>query len=254
MLRERYEDDEDDLAHLAMRLKEEPFFAGADVFVDSFFSLTPVENEIMYHIFRQAENVCVTFACPAKDTGEAQFASPRSFLAAMRRAADRAHREITVTELAENRRAAAPELAYLEENLWKFDAPAYEGDVSAIRVIKAADRYAEADAAVCRVEELIRGGARYADIALIARDAGHLRGILDTALERAGIPCFFSENADVDEVIRAGGRSIHITGGQMLHAGVLGFIHPRTGEYMEFTSELPDGFSAVLSALRGQEL
>jgi len=197
MLRERYEDDEDDLAHLAMRLKEEPFFAGADVFVDSFFSLTPVENEIMYHIFRQAENVCVTFACPAKDTGEAQFASPRSFLAAMRRAADRAHREITVTELAENRRAAAPELAYLEENLWKFDAPAYEGDVSAIRVIKAADRYAEADAAVCRVEELIRGGARYADIALIARDAGHLRGILDTALERAGIPCFFSENADV---------------------------------------------------------
>ena len=55
-----------------------------------------------------------------------------------------------------------------------------------------------------------------------------------------------------DEVIRAGGRSIHITGGQMLHAGVLGFVHPRTGEYMEFTSDLPEEFSAVLSALRGQ--
>lgn len=54
-----------------------------------------------------------------------------------------------------------------------------------------------------------------------------------------------------DEVIRAGNRNIHITGGQMLHAGVLGFVHPRTGEYMEFTQELPEEFSAVLDALRG---
>ncbi len=53
-----------------------------------------------------------------------------------------------------------------------------------------------------------------------------------------------------DEVIRAAGRNIHITGGQMLHAGVLGFVHPRTGEYMEFTQELPEEFSRVLGALR----
>ena len=53
-----------------------------------------------------------------------------------------------------------------------------------------------------------------------------------------------------DEVIRSGGRSIHITTGQLLHAGVLGFIHPRTGEYMEFTQELPEEFGAVLDALR----
>lgn len=55
-----------------------------------------------------------------------------------------------------------------------------------------------------------------------------------------------------DEVIRADGRTIHVVNGQMLHAGVLGFIHPRTGEYMEFTSELPEGFRSVLDALRGR--
>lgn len=34
--------------------------------------------------------------------------------------------------------------------------------------------------------------------------------------------------------------------GQCLHARKIGFIHPSTGEYVEFTSELPDYFKAAL--------
>ena len=38
--------------------------------------------------------------------------------------------------------------------------------------------------------------------------------------------------------------------GQVLHAKVLGFVHPRTGEYMEFNSELPDYFSSLIERLK----
>jgi len=38
--------------------------------------------------------------------------------------------------------------------------------------------------------------------------------------------------------------------GQALHAMVLGFIHPRTGEYMEFSSPLPDYFQNLIEKLR----
>ncbi|MBR5230213.1 MAG: RluA family pseudouridine synthase, partial [Firmicutes bacterium] len=38
--------------------------------------------------------------------------------------------------------------------------------------------------------------------------------------------------------------------GQMLHAKVLGFIHPSTGQYMEFARPLPDSFEKVLEKLR----
>lgn len=38
--------------------------------------------------------------------------------------------------------------------------------------------------------------------------------------------------------------------GQTLHAGTLGFIHPRTGEYMEFTKELPEYFEQLMVKLR----
>ena len=37
--------------------------------------------------------------------------------------------------------------------------------------------------------------------------------------------------------------------GQTLHAGVLGFIHPRTGEYMEFTAPLPSYFEHLIQTL-----
>lgn len=39
-------------------------------------------------------------------------------------------------------------------------------------------------------------------------------------------------------------------GGQCLHARVIGFIHPATGNYMEFSSALPDYFTKYLTLLR----
>lgn len=40
--------------------------------------------------------------------------------------------------------------------------------------------------------------------------------------------------------------------GQCLHARVIGFVHPRTGEYLEITSELPPYFTAFLEKLKKQ--
>lgn len=37
--------------------------------------------------------------------------------------------------------------------------------------------------------------------------------------------------------------------GQTLHAGVLGFVHPRTGEYMEYSAPLPEYFEHLLQIL-----
>lgn len=39
-------------------------------------------------------------------------------------------------------------------------------------------------------------------------------------------------------------------GGQVLHAGTLGFNHPATGEYMEFSSPLPADYQNLLDELR----
>ncbi len=38
--------------------------------------------------------------------------------------------------------------------------------------------------------------------------------------------------------------------GQCLHAGKIGFVHPTTGQYMEFTAPLPDYFQSFLTKLK----
>ncbi|MGN0162209.1 MAG: RluA family pseudouridine synthase [Candidatus Ornithomonoglobus sp.] len=42
------------------------------------------------------------------------------------------------------------------------------------------------------------------------------------------------------------------TNGQLLHAKTIGFIHPATGELMEFDSELPPYFTEILDRLRNE--
>ena len=52
-----------------------------------------------------------------------------------------------------------------------------------------------------------------------------------------------------DEVYDSGKNPYHLQG-QTLHAMILGFVHPSTGEYMEFTAPLPEYFVKLLEKLR----
>nr|WP_320049047.1 RluA family pseudouridine synthase [uncultured Desulfuromonas sp.] len=47
-------------------------------------------------------------------------------------------------------------------------------------------------------------------------------------------------------------QRVHALHRQALHARLLGFIHPRTGAYMEFTSDLPDDLASIVAFLDGK--
>lgn len=51
-----------------------------------------------------------------------------------------------------------------------------------------------------------------------------------------------------DEIYGRGKNPFHLEG-QALHAMILGFQHPKTGEYMEFKAELPEYFTELLKKL-----
>lgn len=54
----------------------------------------------------------------------------------------------------------------------------------------------------------------------------------------------------VGDPVYSSGKNPFGIEGQALHAYLLGLNHPRTGEYMEFTSALPDYMESILSELR----
>ncbi len=51
------------------------------------------------------------------------------------------------------------------------------------------------------------------------------------------------------DTVYGGAKNTHGLQGQCLHAAVIGFIHPRTEAYMEFSAPLPEWFEAFLGKL-----
>ncbi len=60
----------------------------------------------------------------------------------------------------------------------------------------------------------------------------------------------FINHAVTGDPVYGGKNQRFKTNGQLLHAKTIGFIHPRTGEYLEFNSSLPEHFTKVLKILR----
>lgn len=52
------------------------------------------------------------------------------------------------------------------------------------------------------------------------------------------------------DAVYSNGKSPYKLQGQTLHAMTIGFVHPRTGEYMEISAPLPDYFEKILKDVR----
>lgn len=202
ILHEEYIDRGDLLRKLGDKLEKHPYFRGKAVFVDSFFSLTQAEERILGLIFRQTDDVWISFACPdgAADD-EIQFGEVKSFLKTAQRLAARAGREVNFIRLEENfRHREHPRLAAVEKYLFNYseEIPACpDGDEDAVRIIRCTDRYDEAELCACLIDRLLREGYRYSEIAVAARNIKGREGIVDAALRRHGIRCFMAESSQV---------------------------------------------------------
>ncbi len=189
----------DMLTKLGDTLARHPYFRGKYVFVDSFFSLTSAEERILSEIMRQADGVTITFTCPPENTGEVQFAETLSYLKTVKSYAARAGVETESVVLSENHRhKSSPALAAVERYIFDYTSVLQEsvGD-SSVRVIKCADRYDEAECAAAIIDRLVREGAAYSDIAVIAADMSSREGLVDAVLRRHGIRSFVSESTEV---------------------------------------------------------
>ncbi|MBQ7714427.1 MAG: PD-(D/E)XK nuclease family protein [Clostridia bacterium] len=186
------EDPDNILDMLAKVLRTHDFFKGCDVFIDSFYSLTPVETEILYYIMRGADDVVVTFTLDEDSTGP-HFDHVKKFYKTAYSLASRCSRTVTKTTLAENLRCKNTDLLYIGKNLWDFSAPALPERAENVSVITCRDRYDEARTVGAVIEKLVYEGASYSDIAVVTGDAESFRGTLDVRLDALGIPYHFSK-------------------------------------------------------------
>lgn len=188
------EDPDNVLENLEENLRTSDFFKGSSVFVDSFYSLTPVEAEILYHIIHTSENTYVTFSC-MPESEDVHFEHIRKYYGMTKRSAQVSGSDVKTVRL-EEENYKKNSLSYLEKNLWNFSAKAHESD-GAVKIISCADRYEEARAVGAEIERLVREGAAYSDIAVISRDTETLSGILDSRLDSLKIPYHTAKRKEI---------------------------------------------------------
>ncbi len=79
----------------------------------------------------------------------------------------------------------------------------------------------------------------------------YIKAVLETGrTHQIRVHMSYINNPLVGDKVYSGGKNKFGIDGHVLHAKTLGFIHPITGEYLEFDSELPDEFENLLIKLK----
>ena len=201
---ESFDDRNEDLKKLADLLDTHSFFKGSEVFIDSFTSFTSLEYGIIERIFRQAENVTITLGCESPKLPLICTESIRETAKKLLSMAKKLGKPTDSIFLTDNQRINNEELRRLTTEFWmpgdaNFDEIP-ENERGNIRIISCADQYDEANAVTSLILSELRRGLRYRDIAVVARDASRYEGIIDAALENAGIPYFMSKKNDLSSM------------------------------------------------------
>ncbi len=203
LLKSGYDDPADDLSRLCEKLSEHSFFEDTCVYVDSFTGFSAVEYNVLSHIMKQAEQMTVSL-CASGAISEKRrssradlFGEAHESAARLMRIAKSSGVSIGETVVLEGGvRFENEELCALEGNLFRFGCEpfVYQRDCEHIYAIGADGDFECAGMIAQRIQKrVIEDGLHYSDFAIIARDAEKYRGVIDVALERAGIPFFMSQ-------------------------------------------------------------
>ena len=199
-LHERYDDPGDDLTKLDRLLDTHPFFAGKQVYLDSFFGFTPDQMAILHHIMETAENVILAFPVPEAQ-GRGVFGAVEDTLRRLRRLAAQSRTELGPDIVLEgDHRHTNERLQCMERYYWDTSVQhaVMAGEDDALTVYAARTLYEECDAMAADIARRVRAGARYRDFVVVARDAARYDGIAQISFEKYNIPYFFAVHRPLD--------------------------------------------------------
>ncbi len=199
----RFEDPDGMLEGAYTLLQKHNFFEGCDVFIDSFISFSVQQYEVLERIIRGADDVYITLPFVPSERTEPSVECLAEMERRLKNVVAKAGRsdELRMTILQTPKRYSSREMEFLVEHIAKNDKKEtkYNGEPKSIRLVRATNAFAEAEAAALDICRSIREGARYRDMAVIVRDTSAYEGILDAVFRKYEIPFFLSSRKDVSE-------------------------------------------------------
>ena len=195
-------DTADDLSRMAEILEHASPFKGTLFYFDGFVSFTAQELSVLRLLLKTCP-VTVTLSIPAVRSTPLAYKEVEDTVRRLVALANEGHTPFDVRTFDERLRPTPPVFHEIAKELFSSsEKTPLTQDVPAsppITVAELPDVFTEADYIASEISRLVREGMRYRDILLLGRNPDAYRGILDAALDKQGIPYYFSEKNDITE-------------------------------------------------------
>ncbi len=201
---EKYTDAASDAMALSkMFEKDASFLSGCEIFIDGFTSFTEPQYMLLGEIMRHVPvHIVLTLDHTRRTAFEyTEVAKTRARLIRLADLAGVNKRLQKCSKYDMTRKTVIGEVADL---LWQsegeLDADALKElaeDGGRVKIFEAPTMYEEAEIIASDIKRRVMAGAKYSDFAIITRDTKPYIGVLDDALDLAGVPYFLSKSADI---------------------------------------------------------
>lgn len=211
----KYINSEDYFRLLAEKAAESDYLREAELYIDGFYSFTPMEYQVIAQLMKHCRRVTVALTVDRlyldSEPDELDlFRLPGSTCHSIYQMAKTEGIEIEPpVHLTETKKWTDPALAFLEEKFARRPVIPFNGDSSVIHVSQAVNRRAEIEGIAREIFNLVRtAGYRYRDIAVLIRNGSDYHDIVEPVFTDYQIPYFIDQkrsmlNHPLIELIRS---------------------------------------------------
>ena len=192
------ESNQTDMEMADKALDETDAFTGFNIYIDGFFSFSKEEYGLLSRLITRC-NITVSLMCDSLSDisgGYGLFSDIQATAAALISIADKNGIEVVTQLFEEDIYHKSGDLKFLSENVFLNDE-IYFGESNNITLFKASDMYDEALYCARRIKELCRKGYVYNDFAVLVRNEGQYKGIIDSVFRMYNIPVFTDKKTEL---------------------------------------------------------
>ena len=235
------------LTKLADKLIESDFAENRSVWIDGFTDFTAQELDVIGALLRSGARVTVALCCDGLRSGQELFSVTRQTARQLLQLEGGA--ETTYIEKADRPAAAA----FLAERLFAAQTAVFE-QAAPIGFTECADPYQQALRAAAGIQQLVRRGVRWKQIAVACTDLQQLQPALASIFARLGIPGYFAGTRELLQtpVVRMLLSALRAAGGRMAAEDVLDYLKSGAAPIDRADCDLLENY-AVVWDLRGSQ-
>lgn len=201
-LHKNFVDAEDQLDTAVEKLKESSFLSGAEFYLDEFSDFTPQQLQMLEVLLTRGEvYITLTLEEGIDDQYNGVFSLTRDTDNALMELARRSSTSLTPPVFLEGtgRFAQNTELAFLEQQFYRYPNEEFQKDVSTIDLYRAQNPYEEMEYVARDILKRVREeGYRFRDMAILLRDLDTYGAVLKSVMAQYDIPVFIDSRKEID--------------------------------------------------------